>query len=208
MFASLRKLFTREGRMQATAERTEAEMRARIAEIESALSDGTVTASDLEEKESLSRELLAASIRSQTRIDAAYRARVTEEAAERRERMHRSLDKLGDLVPRLLLACSEFKGIAAEIQVKGLGYDAPSQMDQLLGVPYDFGEKVSAAIRAAAPDTEWDWGHTGPGDEGVKAERPKLRAPRSFSLIAGAGSPPPGYTGSWDYRYGPVETPL
>lgn len=106
---------------------------------------------------------------------AEHRAKVTAEGEARRRRMHESLDELGDLVPRLLMACAHFTTIATEVGEKGLGFDASAPLEEVLGLPHDFGVKLVAAINELAPRTEWDWGHVGVLGKGVKAERPKLR---------------------------------
>jgi hypothetical protein len=191
----LTKLFTKEGRMQATAERTEGELQARLAEIATAIAGGTVTADELEEKESLERQIQAAAYARQARADEAYRARVTDQANELRGRVNESLDELGDLVPRLLLACAHFNTIVAEVQEKGLGFNPGAVLlEDVFCIPPDFGARLIAAIKEISPRTQWDYSHTGPLGKGVKAERPKLK-PGPTIHFAPDYRRPPGYTG-------------
>lgn len=151
----------------------------------------------------------AAQIAKERRETAEYRARVIADAAELRGRLHDSLDELADLVPRLLLACGHFNTVAAEVQVKGLGFDpGASLLEDVFGIPPDFGVRLAASIREIAPRTEWDWGHTGPLANGRKAERPKIREPQALRVprFAGDTAPPRGYSGRWDLGKGePIE---
>jgi hypothetical protein len=62
------------------------------------------------------------------------------------------------------------------VQEKGLGFDGSGLLEDHFGLPHDFGAKLIATIHEIAPRTEWDFGHTGVLGEGVKAERPKLKA--------------------------------
>lgn len=131
-----------------------------------------------------------------------YRARIEAEGAELRGRVLASLDELGDLVPRLMLACAHFATLADEVQTRGVGFSG-GLLEDHFGVPPDFGARLSAAIKSCAPRTEWDFGHTGVLGNGAKAERPKLttptfRAPR----FAGENAPPRGFSGVWDYARG------
>lgn len=196
------------GRMPTTqpTERTEAELRARLAEIQAGIAAGEGDALALiEEREEIKLAMEAAQIAREKCERDQYRARITAEANELRGRLHASLDELGDLVPRLLLACNHFDTIAAEVQVKGLGFDAGGQLlEDVFCLPPDFGARLAAAIREFAPRTEWDWGHTGPFSNGVKAERPKLKAPQTMRRprFAGDHAPPPGFTGTWDLLHG------
>jgi hypothetical protein len=193
------KRFTKEGRMQATAERTEGELQARLADIATAIAGGTVTADELEEKELLERQLQAAAYARQARGDEAYRARVTEQANERRGRLNESLDELGDLVPRLLLACAAFDTIVAEVQEKGLGFNPGAVLlEDVFCIPPDFGARLIAAVKEISPRTAWDYSHTGPLGKGVKAERPKLKEPLRLREPRFYNPPPPGYSGTWD----------
>jgi hypothetical protein len=188
------------GKVQATAERTEAELQARLAAVDAALAAGTGDVLALmEEREGLRLAVQAAAHTRQAREQAEYRAKVTEQANELRGRLNESLDELGDLVPRVLLACSHFHTIVAEVQAKGLGFNpGAALLEDVFCVPPDFGSSLIAAIREIAPRTEWDYGHTGPFANGRKAERPKLRGPQAIRVPQFYNPPPHGYSGLWD----------
>lgn len=177
---------------------TEAELRTRLAEVNAGIAAGEGdTLALLEEREALGRALEAARIARQQREAKEYRARITEQANELRGRLNESLDELGDLVPRLLLACGHFNAIAAEVQEKGLGFEPGAQLlEDVLCVPPDFGARLVAALYEIAPRTQWDFGHTGILGEGVKAERPKIK-PDPTIRFADDRRPPPGYSGVW-----------
>jgi hypothetical protein len=129
----------------------------------------------------------AEAIARERRETAEYRARVTAQATKLRGRLNKSLDELGDLVPRLLLACSHFNTIAAEVQVKGLGFEGGGLLEDHFCIPPDFGSKLIAAIKEISPRTEWDYGHIGILGKGKKAERPKLKGPQMIRTPRFAG---------------------
>jgi hypothetical protein len=197
----LQRLFTREAAtVEATAERTEAELRARLAEVQAAIAEGEGdVVSLLEEREGLTRAIEAASIARKQREQKKYRARIPAAADELRGRLNESLDELGDLVPRLLLACSHFTTIADEVQREGLGFEGGGLLEDHFGIPPDFGVKLIAAIRESAPRTEWDFAATGMLGKGVKADRPKIRPPQPIRVprFQGDMAAPPGYSGVW-----------
>lgn len=147
------------------------------------------------------REAQAEAITRERRSTEEYRARVTADANERRGRLNESLDELGDLVPRLLLACSHFNTIATEVQEKGLGFLPGGQLlEDIFCIPPDFGARLVAAIKEISPRTEWDYGHIGVLGKGKKAERPKIKEPPTLRMprFPGDNGPPPGFNGIWN----------
>jgi hypothetical protein len=151
------------------------------------------------------REIEAERIARERRQTAEYQTRVRAQASELRGRLNESLDELGDLVPRLLLACSHFNTIAAEVQEKGLGFDAgPQLLEDVFCLAPDFGSRLIASIREISPRTEWDYGHIGILGKGVKAERPKFREPQAIAAprFQGDNAAPPGFVGAWDVIHG------
>lgn len=186
--------------MTATAERTESALQARLAAVDAGIAAGEGdTLALLEEREELQRAVQAAALARQQRADKEYRARVTAQADELRARVNERLDELGDLVPRLLLACSAFNTLVAEVQEKGLGFTpGAALLEDVFGIPVDFGSRLIAAIHACAPATEWDFGHLGMHGTGVKAARPKPRGPLPLRVPRFYNGPPPGYNGLWD----------
>jgi hypothetical protein len=100
--------------------------------------------SEAKHKERMQAEQIAR----QRRQDAEYRARITEQANQRRALLNENLDELCDLVPRVLLACSHFTTIADEVQREGLGFDPGAQLlDDVFCIPPVFGVKLITAIR-------------------------------------------------------------
>ncbi len=193
----------------------EGELTHRLAEIERDITTGSGDVLDLlTEKELVKKQILAASIASGKRQDKEYRARVTAEAAERQERVNAAVDELADLIPRVQIACSMFTRVADEVQARGLGFNTAGTVEELLGLPQDFGTRVIAEITAAAPNVSWDVSHLGFLGQGRKAERPApitriLKTPAFRQDFAA----PPGFSGAWDPLRGrplqdePVEGP-
>lgn len=151
----------------------------------------------LEGEERSRRQQQAEQIEREKRATAEYRARITAEANERLARAYSNLDELGDLIPRLWLALGDFNRNVAEINEKGLGYDHGGLIEDTLCLPVDFASKMLAAIADAAPNTVWDYGHTGPLAKGVKAERPKMRGPLQMRTPHFYEPPPFGWNGRW-----------
>lgn len=176
------KLFKREGKMEGTADVLE----------------------QLEEEDRLKRQQQAEQIVRENRAAEEFQARVTAAANDRLARTYNTLDEIGDLIPRLWLACSGLIGNVAEINREGLGYGQPSLIEDTLCVPVDFGEKMLAAIKDAAPNAAWDFSATGPLGKGKKAERPKLKGPLTIKVprFPGDNAAPPGFVGAWDPIHG------
>jgi hypothetical protein len=99
-------------------------------------------------------------------------------------------------VPRLLLACSHFNTIAAEVQERGLGFHGGGLLEGHFGVAADFGWRLIAAIKEASPRSQWDFAGVGNLGDGVKAERPKIKPPLMLHF-APDHRPPLGYSGVW-----------
>ncbi|CAN5268093.1 hypothetical protein BH23GEM2_BH23GEM2_14860 [soil metagenome] len=185
-----------------TAERL-ALLQKRRAELLALIAAGDATEAEILEEQELVKRVVATERVHSDEQGKQYRARVQQEADERRERLNAVLDELASLTPRYLLALADFTNIADEIQQRGLGFDGGGEMEALLGLPPDFGSRVIREIRAAAPKTEWDFAGVGPFAAGVKADRPKLRAERGIILDPRAGmGPPPGYSGRWNFALG------
>ena len=186
--------------MMATAERTESALQARLAAVDAGIAAGEGdTLALMEEREGLRLAVQATALARQQRADKEYRARVTDQAEELRGRVNESLDELGDLVPRLLLACSHFNTLVAEVQVKGLGFSpGAALLEDVFGVPVDFGSRLIAAINEISPRTEWDFGHIVILGKGVKAARPRPRGPVTIRAPRFYNGPPPGFNGLWD----------
>lgn len=195
--------------MEATTEMSESEINKRLGEIHlESLSPEANTFALGEEKAFLEHKLQAAVAARQSRETKEYRARVTKEADERLARLREILLEIGDLVPRLQMACAGLNRMVDEIHQKGAGFNHSGEMSDLLGVPHEFGTTMLEAIRVAAPDTQWDYGHIGPFPPSDHAEAPKLRkvsvtiSPNAFR----ASGPPPGFSGVWNTLKGrPME---
>lgn len=159
----------------------------------------------LRAEENRKLEVEAERIARERQQTAEYQTRVRAQASELRGRLNESLDELGDLVPRLLLACSHFNTTAAEVQEKGLGFDAgPQLLEDVFCLSPDFGSRLIAAIREASPRTQWDYSATGPQfGKVVKAERPKFKEPQAIAVPRFYEPPPFGWNGRW-----PPERPV
>jgi hypothetical protein len=163
--------------------------------------DGEATPQDYEGRPALlsrlqgAREGLAAA---ETRVQ---RNAQQQREAELMERVERTRREVGRLVPEMLMALAGMRITVEEIY--RVGTPDGGLVDDLLGLPASFADDVSRAIHMAAPNTEWDYGATGPF-AAAQADPPKLRRDnRVFHL--GRQEPPPGSTSITNLVTGEVE---
>lgn len=187
--------------MTATAERTEGALQARLAAIATAIAGGTVTADELEEKESLERQIQAAALVRQQRADKEYRANMEATTADFLTRRDTIMRRVGDHVAGLLLALPELRALM--IEAHSVSLPRGTTVEECLGVPTSFADNMERAIAAEAPNTQWDFRASSP--LGLTSERPKLKAPRSYSIDTPSRRPP-GYEGVvWPPEAGDVD---
>jgi hypothetical protein len=200
----LAKLFTRGGRMTATAEPTESELQEQLANAERVIAsgEGDVMAA-LEARESLKLQLQAAALARQQRADKAYRAKMDATTAEFLTRRDRIMRRVGDHVAGLLLALPELRELMREAHAVSL--PRGTTVEECLGVPTSFADNMLQAIRREAPATQWDFRASSP--LGLTSERPQLQAPRSYTIHTPSHAPP-GYHGVWPPEAGDVDVGL
>lgn len=193
----LRKLFTKEGRVEATTERTETELAARFAEVEARISAGECDVlAMLEEKESLKLQIQALAIAREKADNRAYRAKIDAHTADVLAQRDKIMRRVGDCVAALLLELPSLRDLITELNSGGISIPGMSTVEEILGVPADFADNLAHAIRASAPNTEWDYRAASP--LGLKSERPKLKATPTYTIHGKAAGPPPGFSGMWD----------
>lgn len=186
------------------------QLRTRYGQLQAAIRAGDAGEETILEEQRVQSQLVAAEKANEIASTRAYQAKLAKDTADRRSRVNAVMDTFGDLIPRLQMACSDFKTVVDEINRNGLGLNpAGETFEQVLGVPADFGMRIMAAIKEAAPNTQWDYGHTGPQfGNAAKAERPKI-VQTTYSIDTGVSGPPPGFSGAWDMLRGrPLEEPI
>jgi hypothetical protein len=161
------KLFRGADTMQAVAEQTEAELAARLAEVERqiAAGEGDVAAA-LEERERLRYQIQAARIKEERAASRAYQEARTAKVADVNKRIDAMLTELGTHVPRLLFVLQDFQRLADEVLLEG-GGDGRQFTEMFSGLDHEFGRRLRAAILSAA-DVDWNYDAAFPGGKGTK----------------------------------------
>lgn len=185
------------------------QLRTRSGQLQAAIRAGDAGEETILEEQRVQAQLVAAEKANEIASTKAYQAKLAKDTADKRARVNAVMDKFGALIPELLHLCVEFREVVDVINRDGLGLNpAGETFEQVLGVPCDFGMRLSRAIKEAAPDTQWDLLHNGPNAKDGKPERPKIVA-RSYSIDTGVSGPPPGFSGTWDMLRGrPFEEPI
>lgn len=179
------------------------QLRTRYGQLQAAIRAGDAGEETILEEQRVQTQLTAAEKANEIASTKAYQAKLAKDTADRRARVNAVMDRFGALIPELFYLCADFREVVDEINRDGLGLNpAGETFEQVLGVPCDFGMRLSRAIKEAAPDTRWDLSHAD------TPERPKIVA-RTYSIDTGVPMPPPGFNGAWDMLRGrPLEEPI
>lgn len=134
-------------------------LQARLGQVREEIRAGNITEElALEEKELLTR-ITALDQVAQAERNRVYRAALDRKAEEFLARKDATMSEVGELISRLQFRLLELRDLIAEAHEGGAGSASGGTMEELIGVPADFPEKMQRAIVEAAPNTEWhvDW---------------------------------------------------
>lgn len=151
---------------------------------------------ELAAEEKRQREIQAEQIVREKRQTEEYRARNAKTLADFLKRKDFNTQQVNAHVAALLLVLTDTRALV--IESANVPFDGTvSTTEEVFGFPLDFPDKITAAIREAAPQTSWDF--SGEGFLAVKPGQPKLKEPPTIRLPRFANhGPPPGYSGTWD----------
>ena len=168
--------------MQAVAEQNEAEISARLGQINNGINrgEGDVLAL-LEERETVTRELQAARILKEKRETEAYRANMEAKSAEFRGRLMPVAERVADNVPRLLWDLKKLERMDLE-SLQGVGNVS---FEEETGIPFGFAAQLHRAIMELSIGIEWHFDHIDAPDK-----TNPLPTPKQIRLAMPAFPPP------------------
>jgi len=136
----------------AVTEQSEAELSARLGQINNGINggEGDVLAL-LEERETVTRQLQAAHILKAKRADEAYRANMEAKSAEFRGRLMPVAERVADNVPRLLWDLKKLERMDLE-SLQGVGNVS---FEEETGIPFGFAAQLHRAIMELSIGIEW-----------------------------------------------------
>jgi hypothetical protein len=158
-------------------------------ELSTRIVQGDAGAEDFTRRQTLLSELTAARDAAAALESRQTRAAQLERSTDLRVRLDETMSEIGELVPRLELACVDLRALVQEIYVTGLPPGGSDNIAEVLGVPADFGDRMLRALAEAAPGVEWDYPL--PGE---RPRRPNLRVDRRVVQV-GRAELPPGASG-------------
>jgi hypothetical protein len=175
----IKRLFGGPTMQDVATEPTEAELAARLAEVQRqiAADEGDVI-SAMEEKERLERRIKLARNRQQRAKSRAYKEAITAKQADLNKRIDAMLTELGTHVPRLLFALQDFQKLVDEVLLEGGGDGRPIE-ERFSGLDFEFAKRARRPLLSAAVD--WNYDAAFPGGKGSK---PTPRQPRGKHLVA------------------------
>jgi hypothetical protein len=194
----LEKLFKRGGTVQATVERTESELGVELARVERVIAsgEGDVMAA-LEERETLTLQIQAAGIARQAREQTAYQARLAARRTKYLAEVQTTLAGVWRTLPELRW---HLQGLVMLEQRMDEIADGRSWAD-CTGLPFGAVRQMSEAIGAALANTRLGAEAYTPGKVSTPDITP-MPQPVLRARFQGDRAPPPGFTGTWDYRTG------
>ncbi|MBA3342649.1 MAG: hypothetical protein H0T48_12555 [Gemmatimonadaceae bacterium] len=156
--------------MTAVAELDEAELSARLAEIDAGIRRGDTDVEILlEEREVTKRKLEAARILKERRADEAYLADVRAKSAEFRGRLMPVAERVADNVPRLLWDLKKLERMDLE-SLQGVGN---VNFEEETGIPFGFAAQLHRAIMELSIGIEWHFDHIDAPDKTNPLPTPK-----------------------------------
>lgn len=175
------------------------EIQARLTEIDASEMDFSLDESELTalqvERERLTQRAIWMRKRKEQQDTEAYQARhkaAREVFLARRDTVMTEVNKH---VTGLMLALQDVTPLVQDAHSVPWS-ESPGSVESVVGVPTNFAQTLLDAIRAAAPNTQWDFAAADPFNP--KPGRPTLKAPQEIRLPRFYNGPPPGYTGTWD----------
>jgi len=181
--------------MTATAEQTQAELQARLAEVEVAIAagEGDVLAL-MEEREELQRAVQAAAIVRANREQREHTARVKARRENFLRELEAELSHLWRVMPELRWHLQGLRQLERRLEEIGDG----RSWEDVTGLPFGLADRLSSLIAQELSGTRLGAEAYTPGDVskpimGPMPER-MLRTPR----FAGDHAPPVGFAGTWD----------
>ncbi|MBA2686900.1 MAG: hypothetical protein H0U64_02245 [Gemmatimonadaceae bacterium] len=173
-------------------------LKTRFAEVGRMIAAGELSEELLIEETDLRGRVLAAERVRDAADQRAHKAKIAAMVKNFDAEADKLMTKVGGLIPQLIFVLSDLEALVTEGLESGAGNGRSLQ--DILGVPQNFATDVKNAILQAAPRAQWNYDVCA----GDKAQRPNATPERFIGIPMAAGSPPPGYSGAWDYRTGPV----